>query len=424
MAVLFILLLPVLAQASLNQIIEKTAACIYPEKNDSFFFASYLELLKEHGQGNDPFDGGNGVFVRKFSLAERPVIFLINEDATYVDLLILNWDRSSFEGQEPYLDCQFGMDLKMTTLKKVPKKSLATQGANDDILSNFSYINGNYYFINYNFDVHSTSFLPPTHPIRVALNADSIPMFHPSEQKMKDLVGNDEYYSVMFPDYKTFFDSTFSLILHEAYHTFDGNDKISIKSDIDKKKTSIVIEALSANHQLNKLLIAYVSLVKSASQNQDDLLQKVKAIAIALEAMEKIEPYLVEMIRSYEYTEGFAEYVASYSMVQMKHRTWEENWIHQWQKDTSNAFFYKTGAFGGLVLKQHLHFKNWEKISISSETIWQFIANEYAVEISRESGQQLLEEVLSQPYEPEFKTYVIDTFTQYFTEQPWYQDEN
>jgi hypothetical protein len=413
-------LLPVLALANpLDQRIKRTADCLYSNSaEDSFFFGSYLKLMLEHRQGRDPFSGRRGITVNSFSLDQRPIIFLINEKALTIDLLFINWNRPFFLGLQPFSSCEHGLGLNLAILRDVKKSQLGTQGENSDILTNFSFIYGNDLFKSHGFDVHTENFLSPHHPLRESLGSEVIPMIHPSAEKLRDMFPNARDFRKAFPTFNDFFDNIFGMVIHEIHHIFEINDKLTRSLNNDKAQTQKVIIAIGKPEFKNSVL-TYVALVRQASAQTKIEPELLKAIEISLAEIKRQQPYAYEMIRSYEYTEGIAEYVAMFSMLQIGFRTHKSNHHYQWEKDTSNSFFYKTGAFGGAALDS-LGFRDWSKINTETDAIWTFIGKNYARNANFASAQLIYRQALNLKKNRIFAKDVIDTFTEYFENQPWF----
>jgi hypothetical protein len=382
------------------------AALLYSEADDVELVTKFFEVVELHTK-RDPLLGSRGPSIRDFSMNKLKFAFMVDETESTVDLVLFNWNISKVEGfvQELTLSKIYGTPVYR--LANIDKKTLATQGENNDVLTNFSYLMGSrqmeYQVRRDNPDgplpdwmenFPHPQYMKRGHPLRQALDLETLVMLSPKRELFFDLLtSSPEVVAMMEEQFRQtggFIHVVLGMMIHEAYHCKDGDDNLlnyasprSIEPDRDLLK-----EELEKSSQLRLLLATYKNIIFSIGRDFSQT-QHLSHLSQVIKELKQISPEAWKYVWNYEFAEGFAEYVSAYSMVHVGVTTLEEQIGYQ-INDGSNNFAYRTGAIGGLYLSEKLHkmpFANEEDHRMS---LWENILHIEGVVASSESLDQLM----------------------------------
>ncbi|MEK6555390.1 MAG: hypothetical protein AABZ31_09130 [Bdellovibrionota bacterium] len=405
MKTIFILLL-VLASSTLSFAKIDGAACsrsLYPTSpDDQAFVAKFFDIVELH-KSSDPLLEGKGPSVNEYSLDKMKFAFMVNDRADKVDLVFFNWTLPTFSGLEiePTTSQLYGSSVYI--LKDVDKKSIASQGDNNDQLTNFSYMHGARYietqlkigspntevpeeFLNWK---PHPGYMDRSHPLRQTLDTQVLVLLSPTKELFLLQAGaTDEtrpFFEQMFSDGGGYHNMIMGMMVHEMFHVKEGEDQVNgLASPRDIAEDRQALEKqLQDDQYLKSLFITYAKIVFSigdslknaASAEELEKLSDLKAIISEI----KVEyPNAWSFIWNYEFTEGFAEYVSAYSMVKAGITSFSQQ--IDLQKADTNNFAYRTGAIGGLYLAYRLKQMPFENNEDHVNSLWEIILDKVDVQ--------------------------------------------
>lgn len=388
---------------------------MYPNNiEDQAFVSKFFDIVEAH-KTNDPLLEGRGPSINEYSLDKIKFAYMVNETSDTLDLVFFNWNLSLFEGLELQSDYSKLYGSNVYILKGINKKSVASQGKNRSEVTNFSYIFGAHYMEmqikkdNPTYQVPeqlldwkpNPDYMARSHPLRATLNTNTLVLLSPSKDLFLKQAGMTEqtkpYFEAMMNKNGGFYNMIMGMMVHEMFHVKEGEDQVNNlakKRKISEDRKSLVAE-LQADNYLKSLMATYVKIVfsigeslkdKKANAQEPILLADLNAI---ITEMKSKYQNVWNFIWNYEYTEGFAEYVSAYSMVQGGIVSLAQK-IDLEKADTGNNFAYRTGALGGLYLATRLNempFKNQED---HAESVWQIILRKNQTAMSSTSPQDLI----------------------------------
>lgn len=395
--VIFIAALTVSAGALAQPNYPALSSALYPQsKEQQAFTAKFFEIVEAH-KTRDPLLEGKGPSVSEYSLDKIKFAFVSDETEQTVDLVFFNWKLATFEGLEIQKDFSDFYGSPVYILRKVSKKAVASQGDNQDQLTNFSYLLGaNTMEKQIKLDSPNAqvpaqfldwkphpAYMDRSHPLRKALDANTLVILSPDKELFFKQTGMTEqmrpYFEQVLNSEGGFYNAIMGMMVHEMFHAKEGEDKVNRlakgrKIDEDRKA---IVEQLKRDQNLRRLIGTYIKIVFSIgdkmkgnfSQAEKDQLSDLKILVSELKSKYS-EAW--KFIWNYEYTEGFAEYVSTYSMVQVGITTLPQQ-IDLQKSDNSNNFAYRTGALGGLYLKNRLKTMPFKNNEDHSESIWEIV---------------------------------------------------
>lgn len=392
------------------------AACsrsLYPNsQEDQAFVSKFLEIVEAH-KSNDPLLEGRGPSIREYSLDKIKFAFMINETLETIDLAFFNWSLPVFDGMAPHesLSQQYGSTVYI--LRGLPKKSVANQGDNHDQLTNFSYIFGSRYMEmqlkkdNPDYEVPQQfldwkphpDYMDRSHPLRRTLDTHALVLLSPSKELFLQQAGVTDstrsYFEVMFEQQGGFFNMIMGMMVHEMFHVKEGEDQVNrlaISRPADENRKALV-EQLKSDAALRSLMETYVKIVfalgdhlkgNTATQNEIKTLGDLKNVIAELKS--KYENAW-KFIWNYEYTEGFAEYVSAFSMIQVGVTSLEKQ--IDLQKGDTNNFAYRTGTLGGLYLALRVKEMPFANNEDHRQSVWEIVLRKTQVQANSESTQSI-----------------------------------
>lgn len=382
---------------------------------DQAFVSKFFDILEAH-KTRDPLLEAKGPSIRDYSVDKIKFALITNITSTTVDLTFFNWKLPSFQGLEldPSLSRLYGSNVY--TLKNMHRKSIASQGKNRSQLTNFSYMLGantmekqikrgapagyqvpEEYL---NWKPHP-EYMDRSAPLRQALDANSLTILSPNKDVFFEGAG-------ITPDLRSFMENHFSkaggyinmimgVMFHEMFHVKEGEDQINnfaVPRNIGENRKEIANQ-LKANERLRLLMATYAKIVfsigdslKNKAVGPSERQQLADLNTIILE-LKNTSTEAWKFIWDYEYTEGFAEYVSAYSMVQGGIVTLEQK-IELEKNDGANNFTYRTGAIGGLYLAnriQEMPFGNQED---HRESVWEIILRKSQIQAGGASANEII----------------------------------
>ena len=387
---------------------------LYPANSEDQEFTSKFFQIVELHKGQDPFFGGRGPSISGYSLDEIKFAFMVNITETQVDLIIFNWSLPVFEGLEIVPDISEMYGKTVYVLKGLDKTLIASQGVNHDTLTNFSYMLGSEYLRaqiqskNPEFEVPDEildwkphpGYMGREHPLRQALGTHSLPLLSPSKELFVSQFATNfteemlDIFEKHLEDRGGFEKIILGMMIHEIYHVKEGQDGangLAEQRDIPLDRENLV-EKLESDERLKQLYSAYAKIVfsigdslKSETVGQNEL-QQLRDLSVVISALRTNYPNAWAFIWDFEYTEGFAEYVSAYSTIQIGMTTLAEE-IDLQKGDHANNFTYRTGALGGLYLRERLEVMPFDNREEFSRSPWELI-----IERSDLNGTRLLSE--------------------------------
>ncbi|MGZ6479080.1 MAG: hypothetical protein ACXWQE_07250 [Bdellovibrionales bacterium] len=412
-ALVALLTTSILAFASPNY--STLTSLLYPASSeDQAFVLKFFEIVEAHRK-NDPFLGGRGPSINGYSLDKIKFALMVNETAETIDLVFFHWTLPLFDGLEldKSLSALYGSNVYI--MRGVNKKLIASQGQNRDELTNFSYILGAHFVEKHLTKDHpklpvpqeildwkpNPEYMEKSHPLRATLDTHTLVLLSPSREVFFKQSGITEstrsYFEEMLKSEGGYDNIVMGMMVHEMFHVKEGEDQtndLANKREIDEDRTALIAQ-LQSDAYLKSLLAAYVKIVfslgdslksKSPLAEEDMLLKDLKRVIVELKT--KYENGW-KFIWNYEYTEGFAEYVSAYSMIQVGITSLDKK-IDLEKGNSGNNFTYRTGTFGGLYLANRLHempFKNEED---HFESVWEIILRLKQTPISDTSAVDVL----------------------------------
>lgn len=282
----------------------------------------------------------------------------------------------------------------VSILRGVDKRSLATQGKSRQILTNFSYLHGARFweslFTNTAMETPTDiaawephpDYMKLSHPLRAALDTNVLVLLSPSKDLFFQQMGATDQTQSFFESYVESLGGYFNVILgmmvHEIYHVKESDDKANgraFERKVDEDRKTL-INNLTSDSQLKDLYLTYAKIVFSLgdqlkqplSENEANLLQD---LTVVIRELKSKYPNAWNYIWSYEYTEGFAEYVSAFSMIQVGVTSLDAQ--IDLQKADHNNLAYRTGAIGGLYLALRLKKMPFDKNQDHTQSLWEII---------------------------------------------------
>lgn len=377
----------------------KLASALYPNsQEDQAFISKFFEIVEAHKVA-DPLLEGKGPSIREYSIDKIKFSFITNITDTAVDLVFFNWTLPTFPGLElnKSLSDLYGSNVYI--MKSVIRKSIASQGKDRSQLTNFSYMFGANFmekqikkdappdykvpeqYLNWK---PNPEYMDRSTPLRQTLDAKTLVMLSPSKQVFFDSMSVPEasrpYLEAHFAKNGGFQNMIMGMMVHEMFHVKEGEDQVSglatrRKINEDRKE---IVKQLQADAGLRALMATYIKIVFSIG----DSLKNKAVNAIEFEQLADLYTVITEFktnypevwkfIWNYEYTEGFAEYVSAYSMIQVGVTTFSQK-IDLEKGDGANNFAYRTGTFGGLYLSSRLHQMPFFNNEDHKESVWEIV---------------------------------------------------
>lgn len=399
----------------------KLTSALYPNnKEDQAFTAKFFEIVEAHKTA-DPLLEGKGPSIKEYSVDKIKFAFITNIQDTTVDLVVFNWKLPVFQGLELEKSISDFYGSNVYIMKNVNRKSIASQGKDRSQLTNFSYMFGANYtekqikkdappdykvpeqYLNFK---PNPEYMDRSTPLRQTLDAQTLVMLSPSKKVFFDGFGipveTRPFMEASFAKNGGFQNMIMGMMVHEMFHVKEGEDQVNglaLKRKINENRKEIVNQ-LQADAQLRSLMATYVRIVFSIG----DSLKNQTVSATELEQLADLQTVITELkntypevwkfVWNYEYTEGFAEYVSAYSMIQVGVTTFSQK-IDLEKGDASNNFAYRTGTLGGLYLSSRLHQMPFSNNEDHKESVWEIILRLTNSKDSGQSSDQLVSKYLN-----------------------------
>lgn len=409
------------------------SSALYPNSVDEQDFVNtFMKVVENHKNGLDPLMGGSGPSISRYQIDKMKFAFIREAKDGKVDLVLFNWNLEVFDGLEKDEDLSklYGKDVYI--LKGLDPEMIASQGENNDQLTNFSYILGaNTYAesvrVKYpgitisdefaNWKPHP-KYMDRTHPLRKALNAETLVLLSPSEKLFKDQFGPSEeakaYYDQMVKTKGGFKKIMNGVMVHEMFHIKENQDQTLglVKEREDKTDRKQLAKELE-DRRLVELLSSYTGLVFKIGRDisaNDQSKKNLESLSVVIDSIKSEYPNAWNYIWNYEYTEGFAEYASAQSLVDAKLFTLPEI-IDLEIKDTANNIAYRTGTLGGLYLRNNLKIMPFANQEDHSKSVWELVIEQEKVQSSGEINKIVEKNKLP---DDEFQS-EIDAIKEYLT---------
>lgn len=405
---------------------------LYPTNvEDQNFVTKFFQILNFH-QTRDPFFEEKGPSVEGYSLDKIKFAFMTNETETTVDLVFFNWTLPVFEELEEMPELSKIYGSKVYTLRGVEKKLIASQGKKNDKLINFSYLFGSKYLEaqirkeNPGIQEIPKEFLDwkphpeamdRDHPLRKALGINALSLLSPRKEMQLEMSLEKEEITeeILFAfeagmiEQGGFQNVVMGMMIHEMYHIKESEDAINdlvVKRDIPEDRKALV-KQLKSDETLRSLFGTYAKIVFSLGDSlknttpSGEETEKLKELNIIINHLKTNYHNAWSFIWSYEYTEGFAEYVSAYSMIQGG-VTSLFNQIDLQKSEIANNFTYRTGAIGGLYLAYRNRKMPFENNEDHRQSIWEIILEKAGISnVSRRKIEEIQAKYSAYPFEVE-----------------------
>lgn len=391
-------------------------AVLYPQQvEEQAVIRKFFEIVEAH-KTQDPFFEGPGPSIREYSFDKIKFALITNVTEKTVDLVFFHWTLPLVTGMtlDPNLSAIYGSTVYW--LKGVDRKSISSQGENHDQLSIFSYLLGSNFIEKQirlsmssqqevpeavvNWKPHA-DYMDRSAPLRKVLDSQLLVLLSPSEDVFLSGLGipkrSQEAVKKAFAENGGVPHMILSTIVHEAYHAKEGEDqtnKLIAKRLIEEDRPKLIEEL--QNQKTRDLIATYIRIVFSLA---DDL-KSAPVPAREREHLTDLRSVIAELktrcpefwkfLWGYEYTEGFAEYVAAYSMIQVGVMTLPQK-IDLEKSDDGNNFTYRTGTFAGLYLANRLRVMPFQNQEDHRESPWEIIIRLAKVESGPRSIDQVIE---------------------------------
>lgn len=401
----------------------KLTSALYPNsQEDQAFTSKFFEIVEAHKTA-DPLLEGKGPSIREYSLDKIKFAFITNIKDTTVDLVFFNWKLPVFQGLELNKTFSIFYGSNVYVMKDVNRKSIASQGKDSSQLTNFSYMLGantmerqilkdappGYkapeQYLNWK---PNPEYMDRSAPLRQTLDINTLVMLSPSKTVFFDGMEIPEtsrpFMEAHFAKNGGFLNMIMGMMVHEMFHVKEGEDQVNglatrRKLNEDKKE---IVSQLQADAHLRSLIATYVRIVFSVG----DSLKNKNANALEVEQLADLKTVITEFkntypevwkfIWNYEYTEGFAEYVSAYSMIQVGVTTFSQK-IDLEKADVSNNLAYRTGTLGGLYLSSRLHQMPFSNNEDHKESVWEIVLRLTDSKAGTQSSGQLVSKYLNVP---------------------------
>jgi hypothetical protein len=409
------------------------AKILYPASvEDQVFVAKFFDIVDLH-KTSDPLFEGRGPSIRDFSLDKIKFAFMVNDRAEKIDLVFFNWNLSLFSGLERHQALSQLYGSSVYVLKNLDKKSLATQGKGDNQLTNFSYLHGARYmetvmkvarpempvpkeFLNWK---PHPDYMDGSHPLRETLDTRALVLLSPRKELLFQQFEVNEatrpMFETTFIQGGGYYNVMMGMMIHEMFHVKEGDDianRLARPRDIPENRKALVGQ-LKTDTYLKSLYVTYAKLVFSIG----DALKSATPTAIEIESLGELKAVIAEIqtkypnawtfIWNYEYTEGFAEYVSAYSMIQAGITPLSQQ--IDLQKIDETNFVYRTGALGGLYLAHRLKTMPFDNNEDHSMSLWEIILAQGEAPLSSLDVQGIIQKYDFYPFDGDAEiAHVID----------------
>jgi hypothetical protein len=371
---------------------------LYPASQENQAFVSkFFDIVEAH-KTQDPLLEGKGPSIREYSLDKIKFAFITNVTEDKIDLVFFNWKLPTFQGLETQKALSDIYGSTVYILKGVNKKSVASQGQDRSQLTNFSYMLGANTMEKQIKKDNPTFQVPPqmldwkpnpnymdrSHPLRQTLDGNTLVMLSPDKELFFKQTGMTEqmrpYFDQMLNSQGGFYNSIMGMMVHEMFHVKEGEDQVNgfatgRKINEDRK---LIVEQLKSDANLRSLMATYVRIIfsigdssKNSSATSTELEQLADLRTVVTELKSKYSDTW-KFIWNYEYTEGFAEYVSAYSMIQVGITSFDQQ-IELQKSDSGNNFAYRSGTMGGLYLVKRLNQMPYSNNEDHRESVWEIV---------------------------------------------------
>lgn len=394
----------------------KLSAALYPNsQEEQAFTAKFFDIVEAHKTA-DPLLEGRGPSIKEYSLDKIKFSFITNLTDATADLVVFNWTLPVFQGLELNKEMSALYGSNVYVMKNVNKKSFASQGKDRSQLTNFSYMFGANYmkqmilksaptgykvpeeYLNYK---ANPEYMDRSAPLRQALDAKTLVMLSPSKKVFFDGFGIPESawpaMEIAIQKDGGFQDKIMGMMVHEMFHVKEGEDQVNDLArgrQINENRGAIVKE-LQGDARLRSLMATYVRIVfsigHSMKSNKVSALEREQLadLASVITELKSNYPETWKFVWNYEYTEGFAEYVSAYSMIQVGVTSFAQK-IDLEISDSANNFAYRTGALGGLYLATRLRQMPFANNDDHHSSLWEIVGRLAGSQNSSLAADQLI----------------------------------
>jgi len=393
---------------------EILASKLYPSnREDQAFVSKFFDIVEAH-KIQDPLLEGKGPSIREYSIDKVQFAFITNLSEDKVDLVFFNWKLPLFQGLEIQKEFSDIHGSSVYILKGINKKSIASQGQDRSQLTNFSYMLGANTMEKKIKKDNPTVQLPPqmldwkpnpnymdrSHPLRQTLDGNTLVMLSPSKELFFKQTGMADsmrpQFEQMLNSQGGFYNSIMGMMIHEMFHVKEGEDQVNglAKERNINEDRKLIVEQLKSNADLRSLMATYVRIVFSIGDSS----KTNSATTSELEQLSDLRKVIIELkskysdtwkfIWNYEYTEGFAEYVSAYSMIQVGITSFDKQ-IDLQKADSSNNFAYRSGTMGGLYLVKRLNQMPYSDNEDHRESVWENVLRLTDTKVSTKSIDEI-----------------------------------
>lgn len=361
---------------------------LYSAPDEVEFVTKFFDIVELH-RSTDPLLEGKGPSIQEYSLDKLKFAFMRNETESTVDLILFNWNLEVISDFILHQQLSSVYGSPVYVLKGVDKKSIATQGENNDELANFSYLLGSKQMElmftqndpNAKLPAWIDSFPHPdymkrSHPLREALGVETLTMLSPDKGLLYRNIPTSLHAEMdkSIEEHGGFLYAYMGMMIHEMFHVKDGDDGylgLVKERDVEPDR-KLLKKQLEEDAHLRSLMSAYKNAIFTLAAQKFENPTLLSEIATLIKELKEQYPEAWKFIWNYEFSEGFAEYASAYSMVHAGVVTLDQEIEHQ-IADPSNNFAYRTGALGGLYLSEKLKTMPFEKEQDHHMSLWENI---------------------------------------------------
>jgi hypothetical protein len=351
-----------------------------------------LKIIRAHSE--KPLRAFMGEVVDEYDLSKPPIAILTKSKT----LLILNWKKKPVAGMSLMPELTEQMGAPVYELKGISTKQIDRQGDDGQFMM-FTYLPGS---ADAEDPTVHPNLLPKTHPLRQALNQESLFVYNPDGENTREILKLSPNTDGRngFRGYKV---ESLRVFVHEVFHGYESfkNNLQAVPVDIVGPLHSKMLEELDKKSDGALILAVYKTEISKFFAANDDAHrnQALANIDWALKSLKEKFPETYASLKYLEYGEGEADFAATRVLVAQSLQSRAQAVTHLLEYNSPNNLFYTTGALGLLVANE-LN-KNIPRTDAHDKSIWE-IYLQYA-NLKLPAAQKNLVETASKTVAEEIK---------------------
>ncbi len=355
-------------------------------KDENQKVEDFLNLLKEHQE--HPLEAYMGPTLKEFNLSKSPIGLVGKAEKGMATLYIFNWNKEPVTGMSENPELSQRMGRKVYELKNINTQNIDSQQGTGEILG-FTYLQGARFPVPLPFN---ENYFDKKHPLRVALGAETMPIYSPDETPIRKLFPTESFYRKQFP--KGSGNVFFETFIHESFHVIEGDRNREENPPYGKTTGSYsdedTLKEVNNKPEVFKLLQLYkkeVFKITSIPQpNPEEEKMSLSKIEWCLNELKSKYPETYKMLRHLEYAEGAADFVKHKTVLSMGIKNLGDL-TNEIQNEKDNAFFYHTGSLG--LLKINQLGESIDRDRADDESIWEIYIKESNIKTKEIAGNPL-----------------------------------